>query len=779
MKSFEENFREVPPLNTPAYFWFICFEMDLDELLAQLHDMYDHGARNVCLHPVPQKWRPGSYLSTEMSPDYLTEEYFVIIRRLVQECEKLGIHYYLYDEGGWPSGGACGKVLQKHPEWKRQWIVPDGSGGTRIEEEAANPEKAMLPDLLHPGATGEFIAVTHENYRQHLPEYIGETVKIAFMDEPAIAVSSDCRLTWTADFAVEFRRRKGYDIIPYIPELLKPSTLMDSGKLVDVRVDFHDVRTQLFIERFMLPIRDWCRKNGMLSGGHFDGEDTPELSCRRTYGSVMRSLRCMDVPGVDVIWRQIWPEAREHSFPRFASSAAHLEGNTYSLGELFGVYGNGLTPESLRYIVDYFFIHGINLLVFGSYPQRNAKNWLAGCRPHFGPDDPLWQYFDEFHIYVSRASFLLSSGKPLRTTALVFDDRAVWADNHEKLSFSYWCETTAKRLRERRILFDYVDDDILGQGVVSDGELIVGAMRYRELVVPVSRRLSPAAEAKIAEFVSAGGVVTDSADIPEEVVKLTPDYPKLWMECRQLDDGRQIWFFFHSGQGDIQPQITLPGASSVVTADPVSGEFYRIKQSDDGSFVWHFGKYDTAFFITNMKLEKYVADEPVFKNAVFLTDHWQLQPLKKHSVGDECLDICVCNGSVIPAATGDWRKYLGDDFSGNACYMTDFEWRGDAPGKIYLDLGKVNYCCQVSLNGSDAGKKFRGPFVFDISDKLNPGSNHLEVTVTNTLANAYSPREVELKMQEKWQRSGYEDRQRSYELDSLESGLFGPVMLKF
>ena len=27
---------------------------------------------------------------------------------------------WLYDEGGWPSGGACGKVLLKHPKYAKR-----------------------------------------------------------------------------------------------------------------------------------------------------------------------------------------------------------------------------------------------------------------------------------------------------------------------------------------------------------------------------------------------------------------------------------------------------------------------------------------------------------------------------------------------------------------------------------------------------------------------------------------------------------------------------------
>ena len=30
---------------------------------------------------------------------------------------------WLYDEGGWPSGGNCGRIVREHPEWARQTLV--------------------------------------------------------------------------------------------------------------------------------------------------------------------------------------------------------------------------------------------------------------------------------------------------------------------------------------------------------------------------------------------------------------------------------------------------------------------------------------------------------------------------------------------------------------------------------------------------------------------------------------------------------------------------------
>ena len=86
-----------------------------------------------------------------------------------------------------------------------------------------------------------------------------------------------------------------------------------------------------FVERYLLPIRDWCRSRGVLSGGHLNGEDVPEKTAEYGHGSVLRSLRAMDVPGVDTIWRQLFPSvagmpAVTPPFPRYASSAMHQNG---------------------------------------------------------------------------------------------------------------------------------------------------------------------------------------------------------------------------------------------------------------------------------------------------------------------------------------------------------------------------------------------------------------------------------------------------------------------
>ena len=104
-----ENFRTPPNIHSPAYFWMWNGKLEPARLNAQVDDMFAHGMRSICIHPFPKAFRPGRF-DSEMSPDYLTEDYFRVFSNVVDHAAALGMNVWLYDEGGWPSGGACGQI---------------------------------------------------------------------------------------------------------------------------------------------------------------------------------------------------------------------------------------------------------------------------------------------------------------------------------------------------------------------------------------------------------------------------------------------------------------------------------------------------------------------------------------------------------------------------------------------------------------------------------------------------------------------------------------------
>lgn len=58
-------------------------------------------------------------------------------------------------------------------------------------------------------------------------------------------------------------------------------------------------------------------------------------------------------------------------------------------------------------------------------------------------------------------------------------------------------------------------------------------------------------------------------------------------------------------------------------------------------------------------------------------------------------------------------------------------------GKITLNLGRVVASAEVFVNGKSAGVKVSAPWTYDLTGKLRPGENKIEVLVYNTLGNHY------------------------------------------
>ena len=134
-----DSFITPDVMYAPVYVWVwndICTREIIDK---QLTEMQSLGIRAFYILPEPKEFRPDS-MPTNLSPEYLSSEYFELCAYAIDKGTSLGMNCWIYDEGGWPSGSACGRVVKDHPEYT--------SGGN-------------YPDLLKREATEYFIEITH------------------------------------------------------------------------------------------------------------------------------------------------------------------------------------------------------------------------------------------------------------------------------------------------------------------------------------------------------------------------------------------------------------------------------------------------------------------------------------------------------------------------------------------------------------------------------------------------------------------------------------------
>ncbi|MDR1498257.1 MAG: hypothetical protein LBS59_07625 [Puniceicoccales bacterium] len=121
----------------------------------------------------------------------------------------------------------------------------------------------------------------------------------------------------------------------------------------------------------------------------------------------------------------------------------------------------------------------------------------------------------------------------------------------------------------------------------------------------------------------------------------------------------------------------------------------------------------------------------------------------------------------IPNITAEARA-----FSGTAIYTTQIEipaTAADSP--LLLDLGKVEFIAEVTLNGQKLPTLWVPPYRLDISKHAKPGTNKLAIAVTSTWFNRLAYDNANPKKPRKtWTLGG----PRS---GSVPSGLLGPVAL--
>jgi hypothetical protein len=87
-------------------FWAINGALDRRRLFRQLEDFARAGFDGVVFHP---RFYPES-------PPYLSPPYLQILGETILQAKALGLRFWLYDENGWPSGTANGRLYSQFPD---------------------------------------------------------------------------------------------------------------------------------------------------------------------------------------------------------------------------------------------------------------------------------------------------------------------------------------------------------------------------------------------------------------------------------------------------------------------------------------------------------------------------------------------------------------------------------------------------------------------------------------------------------------------------------------
>lgn len=214
---------------------------------------------------------------------------------------------------------------------------------------------------------------------------------------------------WSGNFLSEFRSRRGYDLLPYLPVMVGipvESTAKSEEVLHDVRLTIND----LIHEVFFATVRDRAHQAGML----FSSESV---------APTMVSDGLLHYRYADAPMGEYWLNSPTHDKPNDmldAISGAHVYGKPIVQAEGFtevrGVWNE--TPAMVKPLLDRHFALGMNKLFFhvtthNPWTDRRPGMTLDGIGLFFQRDNTWFGEAKGFVDYITRCQEILQSGRPV------------------------------------------------------------------------------------------------------------------------------------------------------------------------------------------------------------------------------------------------------------------------------------------------------------------------------------------------------------------------------
>lgn len=707
------------------------------------------------------------------------------------------------------------------------WDVPPGTWqlfafcsvptGQHVNAGAgAGPQLVM--DHLSSEAFAAHAKRVGDNAIPYIGKYFGDGLRAIFCD--SLEVSAN--LFWSDDFLSEFRRRRGYDLVPYLPILKVRSHAEPYGGFVDlpvfemgeagdeVRRDYHQTVSDLMIERMYGQFNRWAHDHNLLSRTQAHGAPADVL---RIYGQA-------DIPETEDLFDQGC-----YDFLKMAASSAHVYGRAVVGSESF-VWSNAAyetTPEKVKVAADELLTAGVNAIVYHGFgyimPGIAAPGWHpftgfgeGNYSSQFNELNTFWPYFEQLNSYITRVQYISQMGTNVAAVALYRNDLVHGADEappSPKLN---------QALMDAGYNYDHINADSLAHCTVRDKMLVTpGGAQYRALVLPALDAINAALAEKMRDFANAGLPILFAERVPSRAdgllenatktqrvqgamrgmrslpnVSLSADPGRIIATLRQTanpnvrfhDDALpfiqkrigKINAFFLRNESDAarhvdaefeaegKPELWNPwtGETAALTAFRRKGDWVEIEFDleplDSALIVFDPEGNGAATVMTANSSGKIKRVEPVG------ADGWKL----------------IATGLVPSGKTAEIRRDLPmlidwsldselRGFSGRGVYTTTFDVSATDVGKrLKLDLGRVRDVAEVTVNGRQAATLLLRPYQADITSLVQPGENTLEIAVTNALFNSMVFREPRL----------FSPGPTENPSGLMSGGLIGPVQVK-
>ena len=336
---------------------------------------------------------------------------------------------------------------------------------------------------------------------------------------------------WTNDFRKQFRKRRSYDPLLYLPVyngLIVNSLEMSERFLWDVR----QTSNELIIENHAGRFKELGRRNGFrLSIEPYDMNPSSDLDL----GNV-----------ADVPMGEFWSDGFgfNSSFSCIeATSVAHLKGAPVVAAEAFTANSTEAWkkyPGDMKNQGDWAFCMGINRLIYHTFAHKPFDDkyrpgmTMGPYGVHWDRGQTWWPMVDAYHSYITRCQYLLSQGNPVADILYLTPEGAPQVFLPPPSSV----DGTPVMPDKKGFNFDGCSPDFLiKNATVKDNRIVFpGGASYRILVLPKVETMTPELVEKIGSLVRDGAAVYGNP--PKKSPSLT-NYPQCDRKVKELAES--IW----------------------------------------------------------------------------------------------------------------------------------------------------------------------------------------------------------------------------------------------
>ena len=497
-------------------FWSWNDKLEENELRSQIRTMKELGMGGFFMHA-----RGG--LETE----YLSDDWFNCINVCIDEAKKLGMEAWSYDENGWPSGFAGGKLLEdkanfavcirhetteKFPEPDPDTIAvytrnEDGTFNI-VDKDCGAKEYLRLykgydssyVDTLDGSITEKFIKETHEVYLRRIPKEDAGTVMPGFFtDEPQYYRWDN---PYSNTLPAEFKKAYGYEIYP-----LLPAVFYDFEGAEKFRYDYYKLMHELFINNFVKKIYDWCSAHGMQLTGHAIEESSLEgqmMCC----GGIMPFYEYEHIPGIDYLGRGIADDIA----PKQLGSVCEQLGKKKAISEMFGCCGWDVTPTELKRIADVQYANGVNLMCAHLAPYSERGQRKRDYPNHYSFHNPWQSHLAQFDEYFNNLGSALTEGKEYAPVLVIHPIHGAYMKYKKNQGTLGEIEgkffELSRLLGYNQVPYHYGDENMMKtHASVENGKIKVGNCTYDAVIVPFTYTLDKSTAELIKKLIADGGKV--------------------------------------------------------------------------------------------------------------------------------------------------------------------------------------------------------------------------------------------------------------------------------